>query len=311
MKKHLYKFHFASDVKIKLIINPLAGVQKRNINKLKRNILPEQRTEKKIEEFFEENNIKIDISRTKKAGDGTILAKKAKNYDIVIAAGGDGTINEVINGLDAKTKLGIIPIGSGNVFAKELKIPLQTRKACEVILKEKTKKVDLGTINNKKFIFVAGIGFDAHAITNMKPKLKGLIGKHSYTVAGLKTLFQHKPEELDIKINGKKQEKGYFAIISNVKRYGGNIKITPEAELDDGYLDLCIFKNKDVWSIMKYVVGAASGTISKIKEIKQYKIKKAEIKSKNRVLFHTDAEIGGTTPVKISVLPKKLEIITP
>ncbi|MBC8501035.1 MAG: diacylglycerol kinase family lipid kinase [DPANN group archaeon] len=301
-------------MKIKLIINPEAGIQKRNLDRIKKNIFlnKEERTERKIEEFFKKKELEIDIAHTKKAGDATNIAKRSKNYDIIIAAGGDGTINEVINGIENyKTKLGIIPIGSENVVSKELKIPTQINEACNIILKGKTKKIDLGLINNKKFIFVVGIGFDAHAITNVKREVKRLIGKHSYTIAGLKTLFEHKPEELKIKIDNKKEETGYFAIISNVKRYGGNIKITPEAELDDGYLDLCIFKNRDVWSVMKYVIGVASGQISKLKEIKHYKIKKADIKAKNKVLYHTAAEIGGTTPVKVSVLPRKLEIIVP
>ncbi|MBU0472446.1 MAG: diacylglycerol kinase family lipid kinase [Nanoarchaeota archaeon] len=298
-------------MKVKLIINPTAGIREKNINQLKRKILSEENIEKQITKFFQDKKWIINISRTKKAGDGTIIARKSKNYNIIIAAGGDGTINEVINGMNINTKLGIIPLGSENVLAKELKISLNIEKACKIIYQNKTKKIDLGIINKKRFIFVAGIGFDADAITKVKPILKKLIGRHAYTVAGLRTLFEHKPEELEITINNKEKEKGYFVIISNVKRYGGNLKITPTAELDDGSLDLCVFKNKDLWSVMKYILGGVSGTMKNVKETKHYKITSAEIKSKKPTLYHTDAEIGGTTPVKIKVIPKKLAVIIP
>ncbi|MFH1589989.1 MAG: diacylglycerol kinase family protein [archaeon] len=300
-------------MKIKLIINPAAGIQKKNLVKIKNTILSLKQItpEMKIKNFFEKKGLKIDVEETKKQSDATNIAKKSKNYDIIIAAGGDGTINEVINGMqNHKTKLGIIPLGSENVMAKELNIPLRITNACKTIIKGNTRKIDIGTINNKKFIFVAGVGFDAEAITNVQPILKKLLGGHAYTLAGLKTLFSHKPEELTIIIDGKK-EKAYFAIVTNIKTYGAGIVIASNAEMDDGYLDLCLFKNKDLWSVMKYVVGAASGKMSKLKGIEQHKIKKAEITSKKKVSYHTDAEIGGTTPIKIAILKEKLSVIVP
>lgn len=282
----------------KVIINPQAGRQLRDF-------------ENKIRSFFKDTNITLNFSYTDKKGHATKIAQKTKDNDLIIIVGGDGTINEVVNGLrDYKVKIGLIPVGSENVFATELKIPKNVKKACEIILKGRTRKIDLGVINKKKFIFVAGIGFDAHAITKIRPKLKKLIGKHSYKIAGLETLFKHKAEELTIKI-GKKTEKGYFVLASNVKNYGGNFKITPKAKLDDGYLDICIFQNKDVWSVMKYVVGGITGHITRLKDIKHYQVKKATITSEKAVLYHTDAELGGKTPVEIKVLAKKLKIITP
>jgi|TARA_Y100000031_G_C8245251_1_gene397727 YegS/Rv2252/BmrU family lipid kinase len=297
-------------VKAKLIINPKAGIQKKKLENIKKQLLKIEKIEKTIEKFFKKHEITIDTEITKKAKDATKIAKNSKNYDLIIIAGGDGTINEVINGLENfKTKVGIIPFGSENIIAKELKLPLNIKKACETILKGKTKKIDLGEINKNKFVFVTGIGFDAEAIKNVKPELKEILGKHSYTIAALKTFFNYKPEKLTIKIN-KKEIKGYFIIASNVKRYGGNLNITPDAELDDGFLDLCIFKEKKPSTIIKYLIGATSGQIKRIKGLEHHKIKQAEIKSKNKVLYHTDAEIKGTTPVKIKVLPKKLLIIS-
>jgi len=301
-------------VKTLLIINPKAGIQKKKLGELKEKLFLEEENqlEREIKTFFEKHKLHLDIKRTKKAGDATRIAKTSKDYDAIIAAGGDGTVNEVINGLENyETKIGIIPLGSENVMAKELKIPLKVKRACEIIIKGKTKDVDVGLANKKKFLFVSGIGFDANAITNVQPKIKQILGKHSYAVAALKTLFEHNPEELIITINKKEVVKGYFVIISNTKRYGGKLMLTPDAELDDGFLDLCVFKNKDIWSMIKYLLSARAGQIKKIKDIEHYKIKTAHIKSKKKVLFHTDAEIGGTTPVNIKVLPRQIKLIVP
>jgi len=302
-------------MKIRLIINPYAGIQKKRISKIKENLFleKENKTEKEIMNFFKKVNLKIDVKRTKKAEHATSIARDSKEYNTIIVAGGDGTINEVINGIkNFKTKIGIIPLGSENVMAKELNIPLKLKKACEIILKGKTKEVDIGVANKKRFIFVSGIGFDAKAISNIRPKLKQLIGKHSYTVAGFKTLFEHQPKELNIKIDNEKEIiKGYFAVVSNTKKYGGNLLITPDAKIDDGFLDLCVFKNKDVLSMMIYLLSARVGQIKSITGIKHYKIKSAKITSKEKVLFHRDAEIGGTTPVNISILPKRIRLFVP
>lgn len=297
-------------MKAKLIINPKAGIHRENIHKVK-SALTGMSQGDQIKTFLSEENIEVDIFETKKSGDATKIAKDVEGYDMVIGAGGDGTVNEVVNGLNNfDVSLGIIPLGSENVFAKELKIPLRIKNSCKVIGKGKTRKVDVGVMNKKRFIFVAGIGFDAHAIKNVRQKVKKILGKHSYTLAGLKTLFEHKPEKIKISFNGK-ETFGYFAIISNVKRYGGRIKVTPNAKLDDGYLDMCVFKNKDLLSVMRYVMGAASKQMHLTENIERYKIKKGKITCEKPVLYHTDAEIGGKTPVEVDVLAKTLRVVVP
>jgi len=299
-------------MKVKLIINPNAGIQKKSIKKIKQSLFLEKKDEeiKIIVDFFKKQRIKLNISQTKKEGDGIIIASKSSKYNLIIVAGGDGTINEVINGLNYKTKLGIIPTGSENVFAKEMKIPTNIVKACEVIIKKQTKLVDIGIANKNKFVFSCGIGFDAHAITKVKTIMKKFFGKHSYKFAGIKTLFEHRAEKLSIKCDDKQYE-GYFAIISNLKKYGGNIILSPNAEVNDGKLDVSIFTKKDFLSNVKYLFGAVRGNISKLQNIKQLQAKKIIVTSKKNVLYHTDAEIKGTTPVSISVLPSKLKLIVP
>jgi|FLOH01.1.fsa_nt_gi diacylglycerol kinase (ATP) len=282
---------------IKLIFNPEAGNKKIDLN----NII----------KFFENKKHTIKLFITQKKGDARKFVSKKDSYDTIVIIGGDGTLNEVINGLqNYHVKIGLIPSGTENVLSKELKIPLNVQKACEIIHKGKTITADIGSSNETKFLFVVGVGFDAHAIRNVNTRLKKIFGKHSYKIAAIKTLFQHKAEELTITIN-KKKTKAYFAIITNIKKYAGNILVAPNAEFNDGQFELCLFKNKDIWSTIKYLTSISSGKLSNNKDMEIYQITTATIESKIPVLYHTDAEIGGTTPLKIKILRQKLNIIVP
>jgi len=296
------------NLSIRIIINPKAG---RNIS---RKFI--EKPIDTIKKFFSDKKITVDIKETKRKGHAKILAKN-KRFDIIIAVGGDGTINEVINGFslensnaDNRQLLGIIPTGSENVFAKEMNIPLNVKRACEVILRMNHRKIDLGLVNNKRFIFTLGIGFDAQAITQADPFIKQIIGKHSYLLAGFKTLFSYKQEEITI-TNKNKKHKGYFALVNNLKLYGGKMIFTPDAKPDDGYFDVCLFKKRDIFSMFKNLASAKSGHIKTFGDVEIFKCKEAIITSKKPVLYHTDAEISGKTPVSVSIKKHAIDLIIP
>ncbi len=299
-------------MKIRFIVNPVAGIHKKTVSKISHTLMlkEEQKISDKIQNFFKDKNLKFQIEVTGEKNDASLFAKKARKGDIVVAVGGDGTINEILNAIKPGIKLAIIPTGSENVIAQEFNIPINFKKACRIIINQKVKKLDLGSINNHKFLFVAGIGLDAHAITLVKPFFKQLIGKHSYALAAIKSILTYDHPKIIIKTKNKTFN-GYFLLISNVPHYGAKLEFTPDAKPDDGYLHLCLFKKKDVFNTFKALVSAKAGIIKLLPDIELIKIKEANITSEEKVLFHTDAEIKGTTPVKIKVLKKELELIVP
>ena len=288
-------------MKYLLIINPKAGKSKY--------------IEADIENLFKKKKKKLTIKKTKNPLDAKKFAKRAiGNFDVVIAAGGDGTINEVVNGLaNSNVKMGIIPIGTENVLAQELKIPFNHLKAAERILKKKHKIFDLGKANKRYFVLMCGIGLDAKAAASVEPFLKKFFGRTAYHISALKTTLTHIPKKLEIHLDDQILPRwGYFAIIGNIKYYGGNISFTPLANYNDGYLDICIFKNRDLFNNLKYFIGAASkGKIPLLdfSNVEYFRVKKIKIKSKNKVLAHTDAESIGSTPVTINVVPKAIKIL--
>ena len=283
-----------------LIINPRAGKYKK--------------IREDIEKIFSKTD--LTIKETKKKLHARELAKKAVGkYDVVIVAGGDGTINEVINGIaGTKVKVGIIPNGTENVIAQELGIPKDHKKAAKVVLKGKTKTYDLGKANGRYFMMMTGIGLDAKAAKNVdnRPVLKKMLGRGMYHVTAIQTYLTDKPSKLKIWLDDQILPRwGYYAIVGNIKLYGGNLKLTPIARPDDGYLDICIFKNKDIFSMMKYFVGATyKNKIIEMPSIEYFRVKKIKIESEKKVLAHTDAEIIGTTPVEIEAIPKSIKIIS-
>lgn len=285
-------------MRIKLILNPNSG------NGLGISHIPI------IKKKFK--NWQIDIYKTRSKGDATKEAKKSGTYDIVIVAGGDGTINEVINGLaGSKVKLGIIPIGTGNVFAKELKLPINIHKICNIIKKTKTRVYDLGKANNNYFLLCCGIGFDASVLKEMNPLIKKILGVFSYPVYAIKRLVNYNAPLIYVRANSKKK-KGFFLIVSNIKEYAGLFEFSPDANPYDGKLDACLFEYKiKFFRIIKELIKVKSKLKLKPQDVLHYQFENIRVESDSKVLVQTDGEIIGTTPVDIKVVPKAISIIVP
>jgi YegS/Rv2252/BmrU family lipid kinase len=284
-----------------LILNPRAGKAKK--------------IEKELVELFKKNNILLEVKETKKPLDARSIARHAVGrFSVVIAGGGDGTINETINGLaNSKTKLGIIPLGTENAIAQGMNIPLDPFKAAEIIIKGSSKTLDLGIANGRYFILTAGVGIDAKALSIIKPAVKKILGRTVYPLSAVHTVITHFPQKLEVWLDDQVLPRwGYFIVIANIKHYGATLHLAQLAEPDDGYLDVCIFKKTNVINMFKYFISASSKgsiPITEFADIEYFKAKKLKIKADKKVLAHTDAEIIGTTPISIRIYPKAIRVI--
>lgn len=183
---------------------------------------------------------------------------KIKTYSsdpntLLAVAGGDGTLNIALNNISKDAPLGLIPIGTANVVAKELGFPTKIIDCFKLLLTGALQKIDLGTCCNKKFSFVAGIGFDAVVASKVSKKLKSLIGQAAYAVALFQTLLTYKPAKLTIECEDGSILKGEFAIFANMRRYGGELYFAPEARYDDGTLNLMLLKEFNFLSLLKLI----------------------------------------------------------
>jgi YegS/Rv2252/BmrU family lipid kinase len=311
-----------------LIINPSSGKMKREMPPMLRWTL--KKLERRLSELFKpkiteddviaevknkcnEANIKLDIEFTKYPKHATKLAEAAKDkYDLIIAAGGDGTINEIINGMAcSKATLVIIPFGSTNVLACELGVPDDPKKAAELITKGKKIKMDLGYAETSKesryFSMMLCVGPFAQVIKDTTPEFKKRWGRFAYPFSLIKLLFRYKWHKIYVK--HKVESTGYFVIMANIKYYGGEYEIADKANIRDGFLDLVIINRKNPWDIIALIFSIASGKLNKFLRKEYYKTKEVNIYSHYSMQIQVDGEILGMTPVKVEIIHKALNVI--
>jgi len=287
--------------KICFIVNPISGFGKQKI------------IEKLIKQHLNLSIFDYKIDYTKAAKHATELTKQAvaDNYDIVVAVGGDGSINEIGRGLiGTNTALAIIPAGSGNGLARCLNIPLNLVKAIAVINKGKEKRIDTFQFNNEHFFNIAGIGFDAFIGAKIA-KLSNR-GFSSYFKLIAQEFYKFKEQNFEIIIDGKSQHKSAFLIcFANGPQWGFDSYISPHADNTDGLIDIAILKDVSIFNVLKLVYKLLNKTIHKSPNLEIIRAGEVTIKQISN-LAHVDGEsveIGNTILLKVH--PLSLKVIVP
>ncbi|MEM6885257.1 MAG: diacylglycerol kinase family protein [Verrucomicrobiota bacterium] len=251
---------------------------------------------------------------TQHAGHATELASAAGiHFKKVLAAGGDGTINEVANGLaHTDASLGILPIGTVNVFAMELGITSKLEKAIQVVKGGKERQIDLAKANDRYFVQLAGVGLDAETVRMTDSESKKALGPISYLMT-LTQVVGKVASPLQIRNGSKEPLEGTFVLIGNGRHYGGPFNFFPEAELDDGLLDICVFHRLSHFDLLRYFRGIlVNGGHTKFTDVTYFKTDHIEISGGvNEAPFEVDGEFHGNCPVKFSIAPKALKVLVP
>jgi YegS/Rv2252/BmrU family lipid kinase len=291
----------SKDSRLKLILNPIAG------GGYGVKILPE------VVRCLERRGLEVEVFRTQKKGDAREEARNSVDYKTIVTMGGDGTFNEVINGtIGHDPPLGLIPLGTANVLARELRIPLDPVQAAHVIARGKTRTIDAGRADSRYFFLMAGIGFDAEVVRIMESNRRGGISMASYALPILKGIWNYKFPALDVEVDGKSVAKGAgFVFVSNTRRYTGPLVITNRARVDDGLLDVFIFPGRDYLKFLKYAIGALFWIADRIKEVKYLQGKEVRVSSSEEVLYQLDGDLGVPLPARFQVVPGAMNIIVP
>jgi diacylglycerol kinase (ATP) len=242
----------------------------------------------------------------------TELAVKALNDGIkkIIAVGGDGTINEIAGKLlNTDAALGIIPCGSGNGLARHLKIPLVTVAAIRLLNKSRIMKMDSGNVNGKAFFCTSGIGFDAHIGKLFADKAKR--GFQTYITTTISEFFNYVPVAYRLLINGERSEtKAFFITFANTSQYGNDAFICPDADVEDGFLDVCILRPFPKYAVIDIGRRLFSKSIQGSKYMERIKVKELIIETDHETIMHLDGEpfIAGKR-LEIKVVPSSLNIM--
>jgi len=253
------------------------------------------------------------IFLTERVGHGEVLAKEAaeQGYRTIIAAGGDGTVNEVLNGLDpAKCTLGVLPVGTMNVLALELGIPSSLDKALEIIRSGKRKRLDLGMANGRRFIQLAGVGLDAETVRRTHPDAKRAWGPWSYLLTAAQLMVAPAPV-LRVEVEGQKEIKGAMVLIGNGRHYGGPFQFFPKADMADGLLDVCVFPKSGPLDLLWYLQAVLLGGPDSLPEVTYLQVASLKVQAEEKVALEVDGEYCGETPVEFRVVPKGLEVVVP
>ena len=254
----------------------------------------------------------VETFATERVGHATLLCKvHIKKFDIIVAAGGDGTINEVINGMNDKTSLGIIPLGTANIGAYEANISKNPSKAAQIILSGKIKKIHIQEANNRKFFLMTGVGYDASIVETVQSNLllKKIFGKLLFFIISFAKLIYFKKYELKILANNKAYLANW-AIITNAKHYGGSFQLTKDTDIFEKKLITYLFINLTRFDVIKNLV----------KIIKKQNLEENDkvikiisddifINSKLKVPIQCDGEFIGNLPLQIKNSKKTINLL--
>jgi len=271
-----------------------------------------------LSEYLVSHGLEVRVETTTAPGDATRIAHRAANNGTadVVVAGGDGTINEAIQGMaGTNARLAIIPRGTGNVLARELGLPLEPWPAADVVVQSKTREVHVGvaiderTDTRRYFLLMAGVGLDASVVTNVQPSLKKRFGKAAFWLSGLSHLAYWSPRAFHVEINNESLP-ATFASIGNAASYGGALAITPGARIDKPEFEVCIIQTTSRLRYLHLLSHAIRNGLHE--EEKGVRVMKATtVRAFGEAPVQVDGEVIGHLPMRFEIAPYSLEIIVP
>ncbi len=235
------------------------------------------------------------------------------DVDLVVVAGGDGTLNLAIQALaHRRTALGIIPIGTTNVWAREMGIPMDVSRATDLLLTGNVVRADLGIANGRYFLFVAGVGFDASVTRDLNPMAKRKLGMLAYVIAACAEALKLRGVETTIVADGlEARHRALMVVASNIRLYGGVLNMAPQAFADDGLLDVWVFRGRGLLAGVAHAMQVLLGRHSRDPGAVFYRCSRLSIQSRSPLPVQLDGDYVGTTPVNLRVAAGALRVLIP
>ncbi len=274
--------------------------------------------------YLEDHGFRTKLHLTEGPGEATHLARLAceADLDAVFVVGGDGTINEVVNGLaGCSVAMGVLPAGTGNAWAKQLGLPTRSPlhwmplvEAVEALVPGSVRRIDLGKSNGRYFLQWTGVGLDAEVTYAMEPRtrVQRHFGVITYFVAGFTIATTMAGARSRIWIDGRRiYRRTVLTVISNCQMYGGKVRIATDAQLDDGLLDVDVFSGSGLWSSLRTAFAVITGLHVYDPRHTCFQGKTIRLETHKPTAVHVDGEPFGTTPLECEVVPKALSVMIP
>lgn len=272
----------------------------------------------RFREAMRARGVELEVLNTMAQDEATLLAARAaeNGAETIIVSGGDGTINEAVQGLVGKrARLAIWPRGTANVLAKEIAMPTHFEKAAEIIARGKTKRIYPGcaiaeeTGARRYFLLMAGIGLDASVVEGTRPELKRRFGKAAFWYAGFEHLAKWQPVSFNVEVDGETLP-ATFAAIGKGSRYGGGLRITPRARLDEAEFEICVVNYESRLKYLRLLPATLNGSLMEDAPDLRF-IRATRARVTGRVAVQVDGELIGKPPMSFEVVKETIELITP
>lgn len=304
-------FTMSRDIPILVFVNRAAGRRRA------RSYLPRLKT------IFESRGFLVQFMETAEAADLESAARSAidKNHRVLLALGGDGTFQALVNGVyGSDVVVGILPTGGGNDFAAALGLPSNPFSAAEIILKSKPRSVDMvraRTADGRTRLYAGGggMGLDAEAALLANGPYRRLPGRLRYIASALRALSTHLPLKVRLDFSGTDfppvESASLLAGVLNTPTYGGGVRLAPDARIDDGLLQVVLLEDLSALSVLRLLPRLTGSGELRTSRVKRWDVRSVRISADRSCLFHGDGEILGPTPVDIEVLPSAVRVLAP
>ena len=292
--------------RILVIFNPAAGQGRSRAKRLSRVVAE-----------LERRGCRVTVLSTRAPGDAERLAREADlAFDLIVAAGGDGTVNEVANGIfDASRPLAVLPIGTGNVLANGIGLPRDPRRLARVIANGTPRPIWPGRAGDRLFLAMTGVGFDAEVLGALDPRLKRRLGKLGYIWAILLCLYRYRRAEFVVGTEGSKY-RGASAIVTTGRLYAGRFVIAPDARLDVPLLHIVLFQSAGRLAVLRYLGAMLLGRLHRLADVSILTARRASIAAGKPAaagpsVVEIDGEVHGRLPLAIEIAANPLLLVQP
>jgi YegS/Rv2252/BmrU family lipid kinase len=274
-----------------------------------------ERTERLVR-ALEARGHAVEFFSTRAAGDARRHAgDREGRVDRVVAAGGDGTLNEIVNGLadPGATPLAPLALGTANMLAAALGVPRDPEALAQVVERGHVRRIDLGSVGATRFVGVVGVGFDALVTEEVRATRRGALGYSGYALPILRALRRYRAPRLEVRLDGGTPVDAGFAIVGNLPNYGGLFAVTPDARVDSGHLDVCLFRDASIAGLVGIVWPSWRGTLAKRRDVVVTTATRIAIDSADDepASVQVDGDAWGKTPIEIGVQPRVVPMLVP
>lgn len=252
------------------------------------------------------------IKETQAPGDAERLAREARTgFDRVVAAGGDGTVSEVANGLyGSGVPLALLPLGTGNVLANEIGLPWRARGLAAVIAAAPARPIWPGLVGNRLFLTMVGVGFDAEVVGALDQRLKRRLGKPAFLPPVLASWWRNAPRRFLVSCTSGQYEAA-SAVVARSRFYGGRFVLAPDASLAEPSLHVVLFRRRGRLALLRYIAAALLGAVHRLADVTILVEKSVRIAGGEPAFAQVDGEIGGRLPLPIAVADEPLLLVQP